>query len=431
MKLSTSLVSLALLAPLGLALDRHRSPDSLVKRRHLGQVKRDHNAYGSGSDSGAYGAYGDSSGGSGWADSAAPQDGASSAWTSSSAAAGWADAATPTYGAVPYDTANWAPTETAAAGDWGGSVYDSCIQQCKASNTLAAPAETATAEAGANPYAASGNAYAPPAASGSAAAPGAALPPANGTDVIAGPGQVVVAPKKGDLRMVPFNIAAKPGDTVEFVWGAGPHTVTQSSAGSICNATKEAGAFKSGMQNATFKFPVKVKDEKTVFYYCAVAMHCKMGMFGLINGQVSLDGKSSFGGYMKDWAKKSPENQMMWDETVKITADFPDAASWGDNLSTNQFEDWALPLAMESTLMTRQYFALNAKSLASANTSSSAASPSSPIATAASGDASSPDPSATSSPQADGQTAVAPRTLNVSVVALVLGALFVGLAQVC
>lgn len=33
------------------------------------------------------------------------------------------------------------------------------------------------------------------------------------------------------------------------------------------------------MQNASFTFPVKVKDDKPVFYYCAVAMHCKMGMF--------------------------------------------------------------------------------------------------------------------------------------------------------
>lgn len=55
--------------------------------------------------------------------------------------------------------------------------------------------------------------------------------------------------------------------------------MTQSSAASICNASQEAGAFKSGMQNATFEFPVKVKDEKPVFYYCAVKMHCQMGMF--------------------------------------------------------------------------------------------------------------------------------------------------------
>ncbi|GAA5825168.1 hypothetical protein JCM3770_006902 [Rhodotorula araucariae] len=422
MKLSGSLVSLALLSPLVFTLDRHRARDSLIKRRHLHQARGDHEPRDMSS------VYGDPSGGSDWTASAAQAG-------SASVGAEWADSATPTYNAVPYDTANWASVSTGAASAWGASAYDSCVQQCMATNTLAMPTETATPDASPNPYAASAAAYAPPATSGSAAAPAASPPPANGTDLIAGPGQVVVAPKKGDLRMVPFNIAANPGDTIEFVWGAGPHTVTQSSAGSICNATKADGAFKSGMQNATFKFPVEVKDEKTVFYYCAVAMHCNMGMFGLINGQVSLDGKSSFGGYMKDWVKKSPENQKMWDETVMITVDFPDAASWGDDLSTNQFEDWALPLAMESTLMTRQYLALNAQALAAgnatANSTAGATPPPSPGATSGSNNTASPDPSASSRAQASGQTSAAPHKVDASVVALVFGALVVGVVQAC
>lgn len=89
----------------------------------------------------------------------------------------------------------------------------------------------------------------------------------------------------------------------------------------------------------------------------------------------------------------------MWDATVKITADFPDAASWGDNLSvrtaaltrtrsaplnccirsqTEQFEDWALPYAMESTLMTRQYFAQKAVEANSTATPSSSSGDSAP-----------------------------------------------------
>jgi len=104
------------------------------------------------------------------------------------------------------------------------------------------------------PAASATDSTAPPGASGSAAAGGGAPPPppppGNDTGLVAGPGQVVVAPKKGDLvrlllssssfvleleraprltprtasrsqRMVPFNIAAKPGETVEFIWGAG------------------------------------------------------------------------------------------------------------------------------------------------------------------------------------------------------------------
>lgn len=39
-------------------------------------------------------------------------------------------------------------------------------------------------------------------------------------------------------------------------------SVTKSSLSSICNATADA-PFKSGMQNATFKFPVKIDTEET------------------------------------------------------------------------------------------------------------------------------------------------------------------------
>lgn len=45
-----------------------------------------------------------------------------------------------------------------------------------------------------------------------------APPAANGTVLVAGPGQVVVAPIKGDLRFVPFAIEGK---SIEYVWGAG------------------------------------------------------------------------------------------------------------------------------------------------------------------------------------------------------------------
>jgi hypothetical protein len=57
-----------------------------------------------------------------------------------------------------------------------------------------------------------------------------------------------------------------------------PHTVTQSSQLSICNASQQAGAFKSGMQQAGFQMPLTVNDSSTIFYYCAVPNHCQKGM---------------------------------------------------------------------------------------------------------------------------------------------------------
>lgn len=63
---------------------------------------------------------------------------------------------------------------------------------------------------------------------------------------------IVVAPTKGVLRFIPFAMNASVGDTLHYVWGAGPHTVTQSSILEPCNKTSAPGSFTSGPQNATF-----------------------------------------------------------------------------------------------------------------------------------------------------------------------------------
>ncbi|BGP55762.1 hypothetical protein JCM8202_005673 [Rhodotorula sphaerocarpa] len=192
-------------------------------------------------------------------------------------------------------------------------------------------------------------------------------PPAaasNETGLVPGPGEVVVAPKKGDLRFVPFNIHVKPGENVSFVWGPGPHTVTQSSTLSICNATQQPGAFKSGMQDAGFRFSVPVKDQSTVYYFCGVPTHCEKGMFGLINGAVALHPNDSFGTFMDQWGAMNSANQELINITIQITASVPAAAKWGSSLSMSQIEPWAVDWAMQQTLYTRQFFAQNPHLLA-------------------------------------------------------------------
>ncbi|GAA5863308.1 hypothetical protein JCM3774_000852 [Rhodotorula dairenensis] len=186
----------------------------------------------------------------------------------------------------------------------------------------------------------------------------------NSLGLMPGPGQVVVAPKQGDLRFVPFNINAKPGQNISFVWGAGPHTVTQSSALSICNATQEAGAFKSGMQNAGFEFSVPVKDESTIYYFCGVPTHCQKGMFGLINGAVADHPSDSFGNFLDQWGAMNSANQVLINITIQITASVPATANWGASLSMSQLEPWAIDWAMQQTLYTRQFFAQNPQLLA-------------------------------------------------------------------
>ena len=92
---------------------------------------------------------------------------------------------------------------------------------------------------------------------------------------------VIVAPTAGVFRYVPFAVNASVGDTVRFVWGAGPHTVTKSSEFNLCNATSDE-PFKSGPQNASFVFDQVVNDTNPVFYYCGIPTHCEKGMFGIM-----------------------------------------------------------------------------------------------------------------------------------------------------
>ncbi|GAA5882502.1 hypothetical protein JCM16303_001766 [Sporobolomyces ruberrimus] len=226
------------------------------------------------------------------------------------------------------------------------------------------------------------------------------------TGIVAGPYQVVVAPKKGDLRMVPFNIKVPQGKNVTFIWGAGPHTVTQSSPLEICNASLAQGAFKSGMQNASFQFPVQVSTNSTQTYFCNVPGHCQKGMFGLINGETVAVPEGSFGEAMPQMAANNPDFMTLWNETKTMCQDSPEAWAWGDNLATSQLPDWALPAALENILLTRQFLATNppdvgsdatntpsipspsgspAVSSATSSTSSNDANPATPSETASTG----------------------------------------------
>ncbi|WWC60798.1 uncharacterized protein I303_103374 [Kwoniella dejecticola CBS 10117] len=94
---------------------------------------------------------------------------------------------------------------------------------------------------------------------------------------------VVVAPTKGVLRFVPFAIEGKEGDSVEFVWGAGPHSATLSDGQNVCNKSTTADAFDSGKLNATATFSTTIKGSAPQFHYCTVGNHCTSGMFGIIN----------------------------------------------------------------------------------------------------------------------------------------------------
>lgn len=244
---------------------------------------------------------------------------------------------------VAYTSTYAAPPPMATYGSgsnsYGGSGYDSCVQQCMAS-------------------------YAPP--MGSYSMPTATVADAGDTGTNGVTHTVIVAPTQGVLRYVPFATNASVGDTVRFVWGAGPHTVTKSSEFSVCNKTSDA-PFASGQQNKSFIFDQVVNDTNPIFYYCGVPTHCEKGMFGIINPPSAAGSETCIGSMMQTWAQSNPDVQAMMsysNSSINGTA-----ATWGNSIDVasmmNSSSDPSLPMLIASNVLySRMAFSANPGSLA-------------------------------------------------------------------
>jgi len=235
-----------------------------------------------------------------------------------------------------YTTSSWMASATYGSG-YTPSSYDSCVQQCMAS-------------------------YAPP-PSMVTATPSY---PAGYDNGASGPGAthtVYVAPEQGVLRYVPFAVNASVGDTVRFIWGAGPHTVTKSSQFNLCNATSDQ-PFKSGMQNKSFVFDQVVNDTNPTFYYCGVPNHCEKGMFGVINPPNAEPGASNTAqGWGSMMAMNNSDVSAQWSYTMMNTQNVSAASTWGGNMDiTAMSTDPQAQLAIVQNMMfTRLVMAQNDK----------------------------------------------------------------------
>ncbi|KAF4342506.1 extracellular serine-rich [Fusarium beomiforme] len=111
----------------------------------------------------------------------------------------------------------------------------------------------------------------------------------------------VVKVGENGLNFTPAQTTAKVGDTVEFRFYEGFHSVAQSSFAKPCEPINST-AFFSGDQNVKDKvsdkvFTIEVKSEDPIWYYCAVQGHCQGGMVGAINAPTS--GAKSFDNFAK------------------------------------------------------------------------------------------------------------------------------------
>jgi plastocyanin len=191
---------------------------------------------------------------------------------------------------------------------------------------------------------------------------------------------VMVAPVDGVPRFLPFALNATVGDTVRFIWtGKNQHSATMSSNLSVCNKSKVADAFDSGLLSGKdgqktceyFKLPLKgmqlmcvrvvevqVKNDQPMWFFCTFGNHCNKGMFGGVNLKSSFGDQKSVGVMMTKWVQSSPDLQAAWTYVQNKTAG-TSAEKWGNSISVADIpEDKHMDIA-QNILWTRVNLAEN------------------------------------------------------------------------
>ncbi|KAJ4328538.1 hypothetical protein N0V84_001055 [Fusarium piperis] len=101
----------------------------------------------------------------------------------------------------------------------------------------------------------------------------------------------VVKVGDGGLTFSPADLKAAVGDTVEFHFYRGTHSVAQSSFDKPCEPLNSTSFFSGefNVQNDVSDrvFTIDVDAGTPIWYYCAVNGHCQNGMVGVINAPSS------------------------------------------------------------------------------------------------------------------------------------------------
>jgi plastocyanin len=169
---------------------------------------------------------------------------------------------------------------------------------------------------------------------------------------------VIVAPRQGFLRFIPFAVNASVGDTIKFMWGANNHTVTKGSELLPCNKSADA-LFTSGPKDKDFVFTQVVNTTEPTFYFCNTPGHCQKGMFGIINPRSDQNAPTSASLLMSDLKAENTDLKAYAAVVDKSTVNNEFARNWGSNILIGDMPDWAKPLAAENILFTRSVLAAN------------------------------------------------------------------------
>ncbi|OBT75291.1 hypothetical protein VF21_05629 [Pseudogymnoascus sp. 05NY08] len=118
---------------------------------------------------------------------------------------------------------------------------------------------------------------------------------------------VWVSGKTNTLTFSPNNLVADVGDMVQFQFGVGNHTVTQSTFDAPClpmgagtNITAISTGFMPVAADATTAplYTIPIVDKTPIWLYCAQSKHCQNGMVMVINENTAKNASRSLNAYI-------------------------------------------------------------------------------------------------------------------------------------
>ncbi|OBT89527.1 hypothetical protein VE02_01102 [Pseudogymnoascus sp. 03VT05] len=118
---------------------------------------------------------------------------------------------------------------------------------------------------------------------------------------------VWVSGKTNTLTFSPNNLVADVGDMIQFQFGVGNHTVTQSTFDAPClpmgagtNITAISTGFMPVAADATTAplYTIPIVDKTPIWLYCAQGKHCQNGMVMVINENTAKNASRSLNAYI-------------------------------------------------------------------------------------------------------------------------------------
>ncbi|ELR02878.1 hypothetical protein VC83_02631 [Pseudogymnoascus destructans] len=119
---------------------------------------------------------------------------------------------------------------------------------------------------------------------------------------------VTVSGKTNTLTFSPNNLVAEVGDMVQFQFGVGNHTVTQSTFDAPClpmggagtNTTAISTGFMPVAANATTAplYTIPIVNKTPIWLYCAQGKHCQKAMVMVINENTAKNASRSLNAYI-------------------------------------------------------------------------------------------------------------------------------------